>query len=243
MLLINADDWGFDRYVTDSILSCYKNKRITSTSAMVFMEDSERAAELALDNGLEVGLHLNFTDRFTSDKSPPTLHEYQQRIARFLLKSKFCSVLYNPFLRRPFEYVYRRQHDEFVRLYGKVPAHVDGHRHMHLCANVLVDRLIPKNYKVRRNFSFYPGEKDSLNRLYRYGVDFVLKQRYICPDFFFSIASVHANGRLLRIVELSQLHNVELMVHPQKPDEYEYLMSVEYQEIIGNAKIGIFGAL
>jgi chitin disaccharide deacetylase len=243
MLLINADDWGFDRFVTDSILSCYRNKRITSTSAMVFMEDSERAAELALNSDLEVGLHLNFTDRFTDGKSPLILQEYQQRIARFLLGSRYCSVLYNPFLKRTFEYVYRLQHDEFVRLYGKLPAHVNGHRHMHLCTNVLLGRLIPKNSKVRRSFSFSPGEKGSLNRLYRYAVDLVLKRRYICTDFFFSIAPVHGTERLLKIVELSQLYNVELMVHPQKPDEYEYLMSDEYQVIMGKAKVETHGAL
>ena len=29
------------------------------------MADSERAAELAKENELDVGFHLNFTDRFT----------------------------------------------------------------------------------------------------------------------------------------------------------------------------------
>jgi chitin disaccharide deacetylase len=243
MLIINADDWGLNPLATDRILSCFEKKRITSTSAMVFMEDSERAAEFALNTGLEVGIHLNFTDGFTDSKTPSILREFQQRIADFLLKNKYCSVLYNPFLRRTFEHVYWRQHDEFVRLYGKVPAHVNGHRHMHLCTNVILDRLIPKHSKVRKTFSFSPGEKSSLNRLYRHCVDFILKGRYVCPDFFFSIAPVHGSERLLRIVNLSRLHNVELMVHPQKPDEYEYLMSAEYQEIIGKATTGIYGAL
>ena len=37
-------------------------------SAMVFMADSERAADLAKENGLDVRLHLNVTDRFTSGR-------------------------------------------------------------------------------------------------------------------------------------------------------------------------------
>ena len=65
MLIINADDWGRSVAETDAALRCYKEGRITSVSAMVFMEDSERAAELAKENELDVGLHLNFTDKFT----------------------------------------------------------------------------------------------------------------------------------------------------------------------------------
>ena len=65
MLIINADDWGRSVAETDAALRCYKGGRITSVSAMVFMEDSERAAELAKENELDVGLHLNFTDEFT----------------------------------------------------------------------------------------------------------------------------------------------------------------------------------
>ncbi|PYL02866.1 MAG: chitooligosaccharide deacetylase, partial [Verrucomicrobia bacterium] len=66
MLIINADDWGCSVAETDAALRCYKGGRITSVSAMVFMEDSERAAELAKENELDVGLHLNFTDKFTA---------------------------------------------------------------------------------------------------------------------------------------------------------------------------------
>ena len=44
--------------------SCFKNRRVTSVSAMVFMIDSERAAEISLRNGIDTGLHLNFSQLF-----------------------------------------------------------------------------------------------------------------------------------------------------------------------------------
>ena len=31
-----------------------------------------------------------------------------------------------------------------MRLYGKLPSHVDGHQHRHLCANMLIDPIIPE---------------------------------------------------------------------------------------------------
>jgi predicted glycoside hydrolase/deacetylase ChbG (UPF0249 family) len=210
---------------------------------MMFMEDSERAAELALNRGLEGGLHLNFTDRFTDEKRSSKLHESQERIASFLKKNKYFMILYNPFLRKDFEYVYRVQHDEFERLYGRAPAQVTGHRHMHLCSNVLFDKLIPQNSKVRRNFSFTPEDKSWFNRQYRKIVDFTLKKRFICTDYFFSISPVSGPSHLYRIVQLSKSSNVEMMVHPQKDEEYEYMMSNEYQQILSAAEFGTYGDL
>ena len=46
---------------------------------MVFMADSERAAELAKENELDVGLHLNFAERFTGKRVAATLENYQRR--------------------------------------------------------------------------------------------------------------------------------------------------------------------
>ncbi|MBI4684774.1 MAG: ChbG/HpnK family deacetylase [Nitrospirae bacterium] len=235
MLIINADDWGKNRLATNNSLTCFKNGRITSVSAMVFMEDSERSAELALENSIDVGLHLNFTEKFSSHIKP-TLKEYHQHIANFLLKNKYCSLVYNPFLKKQFDYVYKAQYEEFVRLYNRIPTHINGHKHMHLCTNMIIDKPIPKGFKVRRSFSFASGEKSVFNRFYRYIVDKQLTNRYICTDFFFSISPVNNPGRLQRVINISNSSNVELMVHPEKEDEYNCLMSAEYLSMISNVK-------
>jgi len=240
MLIINADDWGRNTATTDNSMVCFKNGRITSVSAMVFMEDSQRAAELALEHGLDVGLHLNFTTKFHRNIPSRKLMECQQRIATFLDTNKYYFLLYNPVLKGDFHYVFSAQYEEYMRLYHEPPTHIDGHHHMHLCTNVLLQRLIPKGSKVRRNFSFTLGEKSIVNRLYRSLVDKWLQQKYQCTDFFFSIAPIHQPDRLRRIVELSLAHTVELMVHPENQDEYSYLSSSKYMEVIHNKKIGSF---
>jgi len=243
MLIINADDWGRNKTTTDNSMVCFKNGRITSVSAMVFMEDSQRAASLALEHGLDAGLHLNFTARFNRNITSNKLLECQQRIAAFLQKNKYCFLLYNPVLKHSFHYVFSAQYEEYIRLYHKEPTHIDGHHHMHLCTNILVDKLIPKNSKIRRNFSFTSDEKSMVNRLYRSLVDRRLHRRYQCTDFFFSIEPIHKSDRLRVIIELSLAHNVELMVHPEKQDEYNYLLSNEYIELIRNKKIESYRAL
>jgi len=45
-LIINADDWGCDRGATDRTLDCIMRGTVSSVSAMVFMADSERSAEV-----------------------------------------------------------------------------------------------------------------------------------------------------------------------------------------------------
>ena len=168
MLIINADDFGRSVAETDAALQCYTAGRITSVSAMVFMADSERAAELAKgEKELDVGLHLNFTERFTGKNKCAKLTDYQNRLAIYLGRNKYSQLFYNPLLRREFSYSCKAQVEEFTRLFGKPPSRIDGHHHMHLCANLLLSNLIPAGIRIRRNFSFWPGEKSSLNRAYR----------------------------------------------------------------------------
>jgi predicted glycoside hydrolase/deacetylase ChbG (UPF0249 family) len=243
MLIVNADDWGRNTTSTDNTMVCFNNGSITSVSAMVFMEDSKRAAALALNNGLDAGLHLNFTTKFNQDITSSKLFECQQRISKFLQKNRYCLLLYNPALKKDFQYVFNAQYEEYIRLYHQKPMHIDGHHHMHLCTNVLFQRLIPRGSKVRRNFSFTSKEKGTINRSYRSIVDRWLQRKYQCTDFFFSIVPMHKPYRLQGIVELSLRHNVELMVHPGKPDEYHYLLSAEYMEMIRNKKIGSYRVL
>jgi predicted glycoside hydrolase/deacetylase ChbG (UPF0249 family) len=238
MLIINADDWGRSVAETDAALGCYKRERITSVSAMVFMEDSERAAELAKENELDVGLHLNFTDNFTTNQYPQTLGNYHSEIVRFLRGHKYSQLLYNPFLRKGFAYSYEAQVEEFARLYTKPPSHIDGHHHMHLCANVLLSNTIPAGAKLRRNFSFWPGEKSVLNRTYRWLVDRWLARRYCLPDYFFDLTQCIEEKKLDRVAALAKSSDVELMTHPIVNKEEAYLMSDGFGVMLERLNIG-----
>jgi predicted glycoside hydrolase/deacetylase ChbG (UPF0249 family) len=238
MLIINADDWGRSQAETDVALEYYKHGRITSVSAMVFMEDSERAAELANENKLDVGLHVNFSERFTAGNYSETLRGYHRRTVAFLTRNKYAQLIYNPFLQREFSYSYAAQAEEFTRLFGKLPSHVDGHHHMHLCANLLFSAAIPAGTKVRRNFSFGPGEKSFLNRAYRALVDRWLSRRYRLPDYFFDLTQCIEEQKLDRVAALAESRKVELMTHPILPLESEYLISDQFQAILERVNTG-----
>lgn len=238
MIIVNADDWGRSSIDTDAALACHKEKRITSVSAMVFMDDSARAAELAKEVNIEVGLHINLTQRFSGKVRPRSLVDYHDRIAGFLTANRYAFLFYNPTLRREFQYVYQAQAEEFVRLYGEPPSHIDGHHHQHLCMNMLIDGVIPAGAIVRRNFYFWPEEKGFMNRTYRRIVDRWLARRYRLTDFFFALAQCLRGDRMTRVAELARTATVELMTHPADPAERGYLMSDGYLSAIGGIERG-----
>jgi len=211
---------------------------------MVFMEDSDRAAELAKDTGIDVGLHLNLTQRFSEEARVRQLREYHDRIIHFLTFNKYAFLIYNPALRKAFQYVYQAQFDQFVRLYGKPPSHIDGHQHQHLCMNMLLDRVIPTGEKVRRNFYFWPHEKGHLNRTYRHWVDLSLARRHRLTDYFFALSQCLQNDRLTRVMDLATTATVEVMTHPGNAIEHAYLMSDDnFLANLGRLKKGTYSEL
>jgi predicted glycoside hydrolase/deacetylase ChbG (UPF0249 family) len=236
-LIVNADDWGRDAETTARIFECVQAGAVSSVSAMVFMEDSVRAATRARERGIDAGLHLNLTTTFSASACPRGLVERQERISRYLRRGRIAAVAVHPGLRRAFEYVVATQVDEFRRLYGSEPERIDGHHHAHLCANVRRQRLLPPGTLVRRNFSFQAGEKSVWNRWYRQAIDRALARRHRLEDFFFSLTPLEPPDRLRRIASLARQFAVEVATHPARPDEHRFLQGGEIFRRIGDVPI------
>lgn len=237
ILIINADDWGRDHQTTERTLQCVHGGTVSAVSAMVFMEDSERAARVAREREIDAGLHLNFTMPFSVPHCPARLLERQRELVAYLRRHPLARAVFHPGLVRSFEYVVKAQLDEFFRLYGAPPDRIDGHHHMHLCANVLLGRLLPPGTLVRRNFSFQPGEKSLVNRLYRNAVDHRLARRHRLVDFLFSLIPLAPLARLERIFSLASISAVEVETHATNPDEYSFLLGDEILRLTANVRI------
>jgi predicted glycoside hydrolase/deacetylase ChbG (UPF0249 family) len=210
---------------------------------MVFMSDSQRAAELALDEKIPTGLHLNFIEPFSGDLLSSQLVERQRNIIRFLAGSRLNQLLYNPLLTRDFDYVFQTQLDEFWRLYRHAPNQFDGHKHMHLCANMLISPTIPRGEKVRRTFFFEPGEKGIVNRKYREFVNLSLARRYRLTDYFFALSQQLSAERFARVCRLASQSHVEVMTHPAVAAETAFLAGRDYEKHIEGVAKGNYAEL
>ena len=237
VLIINADDWGRDKATTQATLDCTCRGTVSSVSGMVFMEDSERAAAVARERGIDVGLHLNFTTPFTGLTCSSGLKSQQSKLAAYLGKHPMARTVFHPGLAQAFESVVTAQIEEFERLYGSRPRRIDGHHHQHLCANVLLGGLLPEGIVARRNFTFRRGEKSFVNRAYRQGMDRLLRRERYLVDGLFSLPPLHPMSRLHGIVSFARKHVVELETHPINPEEYSFLMGGGIFELVGNMPI------
>jgi YdjC-like protein len=236
-LIVNADDWGRDIETTERTLDCLLQRSVSSVSAMVFMEDSERAAEIARDRDIDAGLHLNLTTPFSGAGISRSLREQHRRICRYLGSHRLAQVIFHPGLAGVFRSIVAAQLAEFRRLYGREPSRIDGHHHMHLCSNVLLAGLLPPGTIVRRNFSFEAGEKSFFNRTYRGLVDGALARRHSLSDFFFSLAPLNPPRRLEKIFSLAKTSVVEVETHPVNADEYRFLTGGGMLRYIGELEV------
>ena len=236
-LIVNADDWGRDPETTQRMFECVRCGAVSSVSAMVFTEDSERAAAMAREHGVDAGLHLNFTTPFLAANCPARLVEHQRSVAKYLTRNPFTRGIFNPWLVSSFEYVVAAQVEEFVRLYGAAPLRLDGHHHMHLSANVLLGGLLPPGTIVRRHFSHESREKVLRHRVFRVFTDAVLTRRYRVADFFFPLIPLEPRARLQQIFALAGRSVVEVETHPVNPEEYRFLAGGEIFRLAGNSAI------
>ena len=105
-LIVNADDFGASTGINRGILEAHTRGVVTSTSFMVTGRATEEAVSMSRDHpALAIGLHWDVCgeDEREFDLDDPVA-----------IRDEF-----------------RRQLDEFHRLFGRLPTHIDSHRHVH----------------------------------------------------------------------------------------------------------------
>lgn len=242
LLTINADDWGRSERETDLIKKFADLGRINSASAMVFMKDSERATELARTTNVDIGLHLNFVEKFTNLADDHPLNCEIAKTSRSLRRGNMARLWF-PWLQRSYDTLVKAQVAEFERLYGELPRRVDGHHHKHLAANALraIRKYVPEGIFIRRHFTHGNGEFSLANRSYKRFIDDRLKKRYRIADGFFGLDGALKRGKLPFVFELSRRSHVELMTHPVLKIDQDYLLSEKCERDFSDLCLGPYG--
>ena len=131
-LIVNADDFGMSRGITDGIILAHRYGFVTSTSLMTNMPAAEYAiSRLPNSPRLGIGVHLNICAGrpiLPSDEIPSLVdrdgHFHASRIMIHKLWNWRASG-------REIEAEFRAQ-IQWMRDRGVVPEHADSHHHMHL---------------------------------------------------------------------------------------------------------------
>lgn len=240
LLIVNADDFGGNPLATDRILECFAAGGITSTSAMIYMSDSRRAAELVRASGLPVGLHLNLTQEFEDQDTPSSVRERQARALNHLSGRRISRVALNPSLVSLVKRCIADQLESFRELYGCEPTHIDGHNHAHLSPTVLL--ALPRGIAVRTADSS-PGTRAGVGTLMRRARHRFIAYRQLSTERFFAIDPVAESPTATSIERLlanADSQSVEIMTHPDRDRDYELLMSAQWLQALGKRTLGSF---
>jgi predicted glycoside hydrolase/deacetylase ChbG (UPF0249 family) len=246
LLIVNADDWGYDEPTTDAIADCHLAGGLTSTTAMMFMAGSEQAASLAGKHpNLGIGLHLNLFEEYSGESVPPPVRDRQRHLLDRFQHSRLRRWIYDLRIRRQVDKVVADQWERFLELYGREPTHVDGHHHSHMAANVLLSASLPRGIAVRNALSD-TAHANPITKTLRATRRRLVLSRFRSTDYFFSVESVWpglAGSPPEEKLALSQRYSVEVMVHPAYPREFGPLQSREWVETLRRLPTGTFANL
>ena len=247
LLIVNADDWGYDAETTEAIAVVHRAGGLTSTTAMSFMKGTGEAAEIARElPELGIGLHLNLVEEYTDPETPEPVRARQRELIEQSRLLRLQRWVYNPFMRERINRVIGDQFQQFVDLYGRLPTHVDGHHHSHLAANVLLSPALPKGTKIRNALSDAHRANPVTDGLRRLRQGMIDRRRLRTTDYFFSIVTTWPGMRGTPPPDrlgLAREASVEVMVHPIFPSEYAPLQSPEWIEALGELPCGTYADL
>ena len=192
-IIVNADDFGLTVGVSEGIVEAFKNGIVTSTTLMVTQPGAKAAVELSRENPkLGIGLHMTF-DKGKALTGVSTLTDENGNL-------KSSKSLLEPGVKE--EDFYKEilaQYEEFKKLMGKEPTHVDSHHHIHSRnpeAFKATTRFCTENNMKRRSDDSFVG--------HFYGADI-------------------SEDKLIQLIEdkikVSNCDILEMMTHPGKSDE------------------------
>lgn len=131
-LIVNADDFGMSRGITDGIILAHRYGFVTSTSLMVNMPAAKYAvSQLASVTRLGVGVHLNITAGrpVLPAEKVPTLVDANGRFHGAAAMSR--KLWQWRAIGSEIEAEFRAQ-IQWMKERGVTPTHADSHQHMHI---------------------------------------------------------------------------------------------------------------
>lgn len=244
LLIVNADDWGCNPEETRAIAACFTHGAITSTTAFVWMRDSRRAAELAVEQGLPVGLHVNLDLPYTAADVSEGARGDQAEVCRVFSARRSRLRAYLPVgrLRRLLRATISAQLEEFERIYGRPPTHFDSHHHA-LQSVPAAFFSLPKGTKVRNPRWQASSAASRLLRNWRRPI---IRHRFVTTARFFDLVAVHpalGGSEIERVLSAADTTAVELMTHPHFRREFDVLCSDAWIRLLSGRSLGSFADL
>jgi chitin disaccharide deacetylase len=124
-LIVNADDWGLTRGVSEGILAAHRHGIVTSTTVLATADLDRNLIVRLLDSGLGAGLHVNLTLGRPLTRGASLVDGE----GRFIRDARHAAARVTAAdARREIQ----AQVDKFQKLFRRAPTHLDTHHHVGL---------------------------------------------------------------------------------------------------------------
>lgn len=216
-LVINADDYGFDRNRTEAIRECFRRKLVSQTTAMVNMPYCEQAIIDATSDGIadRIGLHLNLTFGPPLTKAIQDCPRFCNKDGRFsgaFHRSRTARILLSATEKDVVRKEIRAQMERYLSF--RLPLmHLDSHHHAHTDPTIL-RIVLPlaremgfKSVRISRNA---PASPSLFKRLYKSYVNRMMRQSGLLLADRFASADSLIDGKW----QLKDNKVAEVMIHP-----------------------------
>lgn len=125
-LIVNADDFGRTHGINLGILECFRNGIVTSATVMINMHFAQEAIQIAIDNKIPLGLHLNITGGESYLTGSNYLFGDKGKVKDAYKNKGSFSVQDMKIIIKEYE----AQIAEFLRLTKRMPTHLDHHHNL-----------------------------------------------------------------------------------------------------------------
>ena len=232
-VIINADDFGLTKDISDAIICVFKMGNLSSTTLMTNMPSSSYAIKLAKENPkLGVGLHFNISE----GKSAIGVSSLTNSKGFFLEKIPLIKkIILNRVNLNDIKDELNNQYN-YLKKAGIFPTHLDSHQHIHM--NPIVFKIVAnfakeKNMKIRITFPHVikraKGKLNYKKRIKQLILKYASEKNKKYADLisikynqsFNSIFDFHPfqlpiEEDYKKLIESSKSDSHELMVHPYK---------------------------
>jgi len=219
-VIINGDDFGYDKKVNEAICDLISEGRITSATLIANAPEIEDAIQrIPIGAGCSFGVHLNLTEfePLTPRKDRGALASCLDEKGCFVGEEHLRSMQIDATLRNAVFLEWRYQVEAIVRR-GIEISHFDSHNHVHTIPSLfLVLKRLQRYFgirKVRTSWNIFPPEnipswrrmvlKSIWNSALRYCYATKTTAGFSSFDAFVSAAKVRSLS----------CSSVEVMVHP-----------------------------
>jgi chitin disaccharide deacetylase len=211
-LIINADDFGKNVTIIDSILLALNQGLCRDTTILTNFEESEAGIKLLLKEGFKdsAGVHLNLTDGKPLSNLIKSEPRFCNSAGEFIYKRQNRIYYLTSSEKKAILLELKRQIQFCKKLNIKL-THADSHNHIHeepgllkLILSLLREEQIPF-LRILNNL----GKTSNFNMCYRFSMNTILKcARMNGTDFFGNTIEFSSSHRDLK----SSI--IEIMIHP-----------------------------